>query len=93
MCPSRRPAIADSPTSAADFAVDSSATAFDLVELLFASANERLVRDPDANVSVLGEMLRSHHDAATVHYDYWAALDDPYEFPLGAWLRKKDLPQ
>ena len=66
---------------------------FDLVDLLFASANERLVRNPSADVSVLGEVLRSQPTAAAVHCGYWTALDDLLDFPLGAWLRQQDLSQ
>lgn len=65
---------------------------FDMVELLLASANERLIDDPSANVQVVRDALRGHPGAAVVHYDYWTALDDPEEFPLGAWLRREERP-
>jgi hypothetical protein len=66
---------------------------FDMVELLLASANERLIDDPSADLQVVRYALRGHPTAGAVHYDYWAALDDPKEFPLGAWLRKEERPE
>ncbi len=60
---------------------------FDLVDLILASANERLLEDPSADLHAVEGALRQHPAAAAVHGDYWAALDDVREFPLGAWIR------
>ncbi len=62
---------------------------FDLVGLVFASANERLLGDACADVSVIEEAIRANPVAAAVHRSYWASLADSDEFPLGAWLRAK----
>jgi hypothetical protein len=62
---------------------------FDLVGLVFASANERLLGDACADVSVILEVIRADPGAAAVHYYYWAQLADVNEFPLGSWLRTK----
>jgi hypothetical protein len=60
---------------------------FDMVELVLASANEWLLEDPSADLSAVQDVLRLHSEAAEVHGDYWASLDDAEEFPIGAWLR------
>jgi len=60
---------------------------FDMLELILASANERLVDDASADLPGLRAVLDHYPDAAKVHYDYWAGLDDSTEFPLSVWLR------
>lgn len=66
---------------------------FDMIELLFASANELLIDHPHADLQAVRDALRGHPSAAAVHYDYWAALDDDEQFPLAVWLRKELRPR
>jgi hypothetical protein len=63
---------------------------FQLVELVLASANERLVEDPEADLDDAMRTVAGHREAAEAHLDYWRSLDDTQEFPLGAWLRARE---
>ena len=63
---------------------------FDMVGLVFASANERLLQDPSADLGVIPEIMRAYPSAATVHHGYWASLEYFDEFPLSAWLREHE---
>lgn len=63
--------------------------AFDLVDLILASANERLLRDPLADLEAVGDLLSRHEASASVHGDYWSGLHDAAAYPVGAWLRER----
>lgn len=65
---------------------------FDMVELLLASANERLIDDPSADLQVVRDSLRGHPTAGAVQYDYWAALDDPRSCHSARGCARKSAP-
>jgi hypothetical protein len=60
---------------------------WELVELIAASANERLLRDPDADVRAVWRVIERYPAAGRFHYEYWAGLENASEFPLSVWLR------
>ncbi len=60
---------------------------FDVVELILASANERLLDDATYDLSMVAEVLDRYPGAASVHCDYWRGLHDPSEYPVSRWLR------
>jgi hypothetical protein len=63
---------------------------FELVGLVLASANERLLEDPEADLDSAMRAVARHLEAAEFHLSYWRSLDDPLEFPLGSWLRRRE---
>jgi hypothetical protein len=66
------------------------AEVFQLVELLLASANERLLEDPGADLDAVMRAVARHPEAAEFHLNYWRSLGDAQEFPIGSWLRTRE---
>jgi hypothetical protein len=60
----------------------------EMVGLILASANERLLRDPRAPLDSVDPVLRDSSEGA-IHVEYWRSLDDAERFPIGAWLRAR----
>jgi hypothetical protein len=60
-----------------------------LVDLVLASANERLLVEPHADIDAIETILDLFPDAAALFQPYWASLVDAEQFPLGAWLRAR----
>ena len=63
--------------------------AFQMIELILASANELLLDDPSADLEAVDAALSRHPEAAEHHVEYWSLLHDPDEFPIAAWLRAR----
>jgi hypothetical protein len=61
-----------------------------MVELILASANEVLCLDAQADLDAVAGLLPRLRADADLYLDYWRGLDDDDEFPLGAWLRRRD---
>jgi hypothetical protein len=59
---------------------------FELVDLILASVNERLLIEPDASLEWVAEVVVSYPDALRFHSDYWRSLDDEEQFPVSTWL-------
>ena len=64
--------------------------AFEVVELVLASANERLLEDPGADLDAAMLAVTRHPEAAEFHLNYWRSFDGADEFPLGSWLRTRE---
>jgi hypothetical protein len=60
-----------------------------MVELILASANELLERDPGAPLDAVERVIHEHAFAGRFEIAYWRSLDDDQEFPIGAWLRAR----
>jgi hypothetical protein len=67
-----------------------STEAYLLVELILASANERLLQDRQADIEGIVDAMALYPPASAIHRPYWASLTDDAEFPLGSWLRARD---
>lgn len=55
---------------------------FEMVGLLFASENERLINDPSADPLAFRAAVMRHKDAARAQYEYWVRLHDSEEYPI-----------
>jgi len=64
---------------------------FELLELLLASANERLLDDPGAHLAAVDAAL-SRQPGEAEYMAYWASLGDPEEFPIAVWTRARRTP-
>ncbi len=62
--------------------------AFEMAELVLASANEALLQGKDFPMPRLVALIQRHQTAFEHHVEYWAGLEDPDEFPLGRVLRE-----
>lgn len=55
-----------------------------MVELLFASANERLIDDPSTDLLAFRAAVAWHEDTARARYEYWVRLHDSEEYPIAS---------
>jgi hypothetical protein len=65
---------------------------FMLMELLLASANDRLLEDPHTDLTSITTALHDHPAAGALNYDYWSNLNDPTLYPIAPWLRAHPRP-
>ncbi|WP_437603062.1 hypothetical protein WMF28_15690 [Sorangium sp. So ce590] len=66
----------------------SSTQRFALGELVLASANEVLMKTPEAELVSLSTFLAQHAEDFMAEVEYWETLGDVEEFPLSAWLQE-----
>lgn len=65
----------------------SSTQRFELGELVLASANEALLKTPNAALDGLSAFLAQHAKDFVAEVEYWKTLGDTDEFPLSIWLQ------
>ncbi|WP_437622692.1 hypothetical protein [Sorangium sp. So ce1151] len=66
----------------------SSTQRFELGELVLASANEVLLKTPEAVLVGLSTFLVQHAKDFMAHIQYWESISNVEEFPLSAWLQE-----
>ena len=69
----------------------SSTERYEVSDLVLASANERLLIDPSDDLAIVERLLGALEEVAELHVSYWRRLEDPEEFPLGHWLRGREI--